>query len=888
MFFHHKYLLLLLLLLSLGSYGVEDPNKNVPPDLISDYQKWFKTTKSGDVIEWGGGKLTRLESGARFIDAIGMVTLLPEENVDYNKLALKNPNIARQWATQYGFKPIAATPVITPVASPVASSVLVPLAPFAQNLETNRVRATGSNNIDFITKQTESAMDMLALATRRYKEGTISKEQFLAISNQVSKMINYDGSVESQIKAQTSNPSFQVVRKIEKKFREKKISKNEYINSLMDIGENQGVQKLENKVAASAAAPAVPVKIPFVENLNPDITSSVVIDSSAQSLKYYEGKDQLGSPKLFQFNNTFFLSSQTYGSSLLLTSLDGVNWSKRAVVDSFGRPLFVKNLIWDGKRICGLGQQLPGTYGQGRVSDTKTFFVSSVDGKKWVSEHTDIPVVTYIQPGDGALFIRNSQEIAWNGKLFVTVQPDELNESTVFTSTDGLKWEHIGKLPKLNPENKEIDIFSTFVNSIGSQFIITKASGAAEIVSWTSSTGSDWAIHSTKTDYFGVMGSKVVNGQLFILANNYGQIFRTNNGIDWIIGTLGTDNLEIVPTAVPEKLKADYANYFNTTKDGDVMDWAGGKLYRMRDRARFVGPNGRESFMPNWKVLTDDDFNSMASSDANIAGMWASQYGYKPESNKSAKPKAMAMRDIGYNGSFYLVLIGEIGFGYKSTDGSNWSRYSLPDTGRDASYNELTGTAWSAITSSGNQMVLTGMDAGSVLLKPGFATNATINKAIDLNTSSNGNTGVSNAAADNSIKACDSNPNYPICAPKEKRLQALRELIFNSAKPVSMSELGPGFEGSESVFDKDLIYDYKTFVVSCQVAAEKYGLFGGAKNTPGHWTNEQDFTDTNNKFVGRGGAFMGERNYFDRKSGVIRITPDISFLKVGNCIYKSN
>ncbi len=77
----------------------------IPAKLQYDYLEWMANTKVSDEKEFAGGKLYRIAEGARFIDASGMVTMMPKENPNFNKIALENPNIAKEWADKYGFIP---------------------------------------------------------------------------------------------------------------------------------------------------------------------------------------------------------------------------------------------------------------------------------------------------------------------------------------------------------------------------------------------------------------------------------------------------------------------------------------------------------------------------------------------------------------------------------------------------------------------------------------------------------------------------------------------------------------------------------------------------------------------------------------------------------------
>lgn len=86
--------------------------------------------------------------------------------------------------------------------------------------------------------------------------------------------------------------------------------------------------------------------------------------------------------------------------------------------------------------------------------------------------------------------------------------------------------------------------------------------------------------------------------------------------------------LEVNSSILPQ-MRKDYSDYMNKSKPGDVLDWAGGKLYRRAEGALYVGPDGDSILLPDSK-LGAPDFNNLALMNLGIADQWKTQYGFKP------------------------------------------------------------------------------------------------------------------------------------------------------------------------------------------------------------------------------------------------------------------
>lgn len=79
-------------------------NENVPSALMNNMRTWILMTQKGSSTDLAGGKLLRIDEGARFTDAMGMTVVIPLERPDYNYIANKSPVLAKYWNEKYGFK----------------------------------------------------------------------------------------------------------------------------------------------------------------------------------------------------------------------------------------------------------------------------------------------------------------------------------------------------------------------------------------------------------------------------------------------------------------------------------------------------------------------------------------------------------------------------------------------------------------------------------------------------------------------------------------------------------------------------------------------------------------------------------------------------------------
>lgn len=81
-------------------------NENVPSALMNNMRTWILMSQKGSSIDLAGGKLLRIDEGARFTDAMGMTVVIPLERPDFNYIANKSPVLAKYWAEKYDFKPV--------------------------------------------------------------------------------------------------------------------------------------------------------------------------------------------------------------------------------------------------------------------------------------------------------------------------------------------------------------------------------------------------------------------------------------------------------------------------------------------------------------------------------------------------------------------------------------------------------------------------------------------------------------------------------------------------------------------------------------------------------------------------------------------------------------
>ncbi len=139
-------------------------------------------------------------------------------------------------------------------------------------------------------------------------------------------------------------------------------------------------------------------------------------------------------------------------------------------------------------------------------------------------------------------------------------------------------------------------------------------------------------------------------------------------------------------------------------------------------------------------------------------------------------------------------------------------------------------------------------------------------------------------------KACPTNPKFSICQPKEKRVQYLKDQFARAKKPMSnefVNSFGPGFPDSETAFARWKYVFVGPWVVSCDEAVSKYGLFGGDKAHLGNWAegSNRDFYD-DKKFIGSGGAAIHTTQWIDKATGNAMVEPSISFDAIGYCHHK--
>lgn len=139
-------------------------------------------------------------------------------------------------------------------------------------------------------------------------------------------------------------------------------------------------------------------------------------------------------------------------------------------------------------------------------------------------------------------------------------------------------------------------------------------------------------------------------------------------------------------------------------------------------------------------------------------------------------------------------------------------------------------------------------------------------------------------------KVCPENPKFAICQPKEKRVQYLKDQFAQAKKPMSnefVNSFGPGFPASESAFSRWTYVVVGPWVVSCDEAVSKYGLFGGDKAHLGNWAEDsnRDFYD-DKKFIGSGGAAIRTTQWIDKATGSAMVEPNLFFDAIGYCRHK--
>ena len=208
---------------------------------------------------------------------------------------------------------------------------------------------------------------------------------------------------------------------------------------------------------------------------------------------------------------------ENYYGSTVLTSPDGVTWTRRNVhygastasyYDNFkpfntSNPLFC--VIWGDNKFVAVG---------GPVLATEVMWgtiVSSADGINW-NEIDDLP---------HELHFHSISDVVWNGRIYVAVTESSNN---IFTSTDGVNW-----------TSSNLDMSYSFLNSIawnGNQFT---AVGKSIL---TSPEGTNWTEHSSGVD--GHLYDITWSGSQFVAVGSNGIIQSSSNGASWSEHTSGT------------------------------------------------------------------------------------------------------------------------------------------------------------------------------------------------------------------------------------------------------------------------------------------------------------------------------------------------------------
>ncbi len=80
-----------------------------------------------------------------------------------------------------------------------------------------------------------------------------------------------------------------------------------------------------------------------------------------------------------------------------------------------------------------------------------------------------------------------------------------------------------------------------------------------------------------------------------------------------------------------DRMKTDWDNYFNTTKAGQTLDWAGGQLLNNGDgTATWRGTGPTNSDRGTILKQSDYNFHDVAGASSTIGDFWKQQYGYDP------------------------------------------------------------------------------------------------------------------------------------------------------------------------------------------------------------------------------------------------------------------
>lgn len=125
----------------------------LPGQMGTDYQNFWKNTPVGGSVDFAGGKLQRSDThGASQGEQTGMWTGANGQqasmttNSDLNQLALNNPDMAKQWKTQYGFAPDANAQYGSGIANDYFNPSHGPSAQVTPNAQPAQSQAQGTPN----------------------------------------------------------------------------------------------------------------------------------------------------------------------------------------------------------------------------------------------------------------------------------------------------------------------------------------------------------------------------------------------------------------------------------------------------------------------------------------------------------------------------------------------------------------------------------------------------------------------------------------------------------------------------------------------------------------------------------------------------------------------
>lgn len=285
---------------------------NANPSMLDDYNKWMNSTSVGTTIDWANGKLTRTETGARFIDSLGMVTLLPKDNPNFDLIAKDNPNIAAKWKEQYGFTAKSNTQI------------------------NNSIASTNQNHQEYMTALKEGSLDAFIEATKKYKSGSLSKDKYVEIALTAAATIEYEKNTKgsgSSVLTEDPNKWFEVNQNVLPKMRE------DYVKFLNSIKMGESVNWANGKLIREASG-ALYIGANGIAYTLPDSTNGAIhfnevalrCPDIAALWKSQYGFEPVGKPV-----NPFAGYSNGAMTSNIQTSADG-NW--------YPKPYGIKIMNW--------------------------------------------------------------------------------------------------------------------------------------------------------------------------------------------------------------------------------------------------------------------------------------------------------------------------------------------------------------------------------------------------------------------------------------------------------------------------------------------------------------------------------------------------------------